>query len=65
MQKEEIIRFLNAENTSNNEFKIVLSNSFVLYGTILELNEDSLRFKTKNATSLISFDEIRMLIRRD
>jgi len=64
MQKEEIIRFLNAENTSNNEFKIVL-NSFVLYGTILELNEDSLRFKTKNATSLISFDEIRMLIRRD
>jgi len=42
--------------------KLKLKDGFVLYGTITEVFEDCIEFESKQDTSIISFDEISLLV---
>jgi len=49
----------------NKEVKLVKSDRFTLYGKILKVNDDSLLFETRQATALISLDNIyEILLKR-
>ena len=53
MRSEDIRPFL------HQYVKLVKTDKFVLYGKILEVNDDCLRFETDAAVSLLSLDAIR------
>ena len=50
------------ENFKGKQVKLKYHNGFNLIGTILEVYKDSILFKTKTASSLISLDEIGSLV---
>jgi ribosome maturation factor RimP len=53
MRKENIAIFL------NKKVKLVKDGGFVLYGEIIDIDEDCLFFKTDKATSVIKYDVIQ------
>jgi hypothetical protein len=58
MKREDIMDFL------YEDIKLVLRNDFILWGCIDKVNDCSIHFTTKQAISIINFDEIKMIIRK-
>ena len=56
MQKNSVLLFL------GKRVKLVQKNNFILTGTIEDVFDDSLLFKTDYKTSLISFDVISEIV---
>jgi hypothetical protein len=46
----------------NKRVKLVKDDGFVLYGEIIDIDEDSLLFKTDKATSVIKYDVIQEIV---
>lgn len=44
------------------KIKLVQTDDFTLYGVIQKINEDSILFETKQATSLIDIDAIKEIV---
>ena len=45
--------------------KIKLRDGFVLYGRITDVFDDCLEFKSHQGSSLISFDEVTLVVQRE
>ena len=56
MKKEHIKPF------ENEYVKLVQNDGFILYGIVDEVLDDCIRFKTKQAISLISLDAISVIM---
>ena len=56
MIREEILPFL------NQKIRLVKGNNFVLTGTILKVNTDSILFETTQAIALIDINQIQEII---
>ena len=55
MRRDNLLIFL------NKRVKLI-KNGFVLYGTIIDIDQDSLLFKTDKATSVIKYDVIQEIV---